>query len=103
MIRKKHSLNGRAIQVDPDQVADRTFPSITIIAGPRFGPSLFAGDGGSATPALFNSPSGIADPRHVRQERGRVIMGQEALKLSPEGKVLMMLGKEGVAGHGRPK
>jgi DNA-binding beta-propeller fold protein YncE len=27
-----------------------------------------------------------------------VIMGQEALKLSPEGKVLMTLGKEGVAG-----
>jgi DNA-binding beta-propeller fold protein YncE len=29
-----------------------------------------------------------------------VVMGQEALKLSPEGKVLMMLGKEGVAGTG---
>jgi len=29
-----------------------------------------------------------------------VIMGQEVLKLSPEGKVLMMLGKEGVAGNG---
>src|SRR2546427_1925097 len=29
-----------------------------------------------------------------------VIMGQEVLKLSPEGKVLMMLGKEGVAGTG---
>jgi DNA-binding beta-propeller fold protein YncE len=29
-----------------------------------------------------------------------VIMGQEALKLSPEGKVLMVLGKEGVAGTG---
>jgi DNA-binding beta-propeller fold protein YncE len=28
------------------------------------------------------------------------IMGQEVLKLSPEGKVLMMLGKEGVAGNG---
>ncbi len=28
------------------------------------------------------------------------IMGQEILKLSPEGKVLMMLGKEGVAGNG---
>src|SRR5712691_223626 len=28
------------------------------------------------------------------------IMGQEVLKLSPEGKVLMMLGKEGVAGTG---
>src|SRR5882762_6307364 len=27
-------------------------------------------------------------------------MGQEVLKLSPEGKVLMMLGKEGVAGNG---
>src|SRR2546429_378554 len=29
-----------------------------------------------------------------------LIMGQEVLKLSPEGKVLMMLGKEGVAGTG---
>lgn len=29
-----------------------------------------------------------------------VIMGQEVLKLSPNGKVLMMLGKEGVAGNG---
>ncbi|HYR86886.1 MAG TPA: peptidyl-alpha-hydroxyglycine alpha-amidating lyase family protein [Terriglobia bacterium] len=29
-----------------------------------------------------------------------VIMGQEVLKLSPDGKVLMMLGKEGVAGTG---
>jgi DNA-binding beta-propeller fold protein YncE len=29
-----------------------------------------------------------------------VIMGQEVLKLSPEGKVLMVLGKEGVAGTG---
>jgi hypothetical protein len=29
-----------------------------------------------------------------------VVMGQEVLKLSPEGKVLMMLGKEGVAGTG---
>jgi 6-bladed beta-propeller protein len=29
-----------------------------------------------------------------------VIMGQEVLKLSPEGKVLMILGKEGVAGTG---
>jgi DNA-binding beta-propeller fold protein YncE len=29
-----------------------------------------------------------------------VIMGQEVLKLSPEGKVLMTLGKEGVAGNG---
>src|SRR5437763_5592586 len=29
-----------------------------------------------------------------------VIMGQEVLKLSPTGKVLMMLGKEGVAGTG---
>jgi hypothetical protein len=27
-----------------------------------------------------------------------VLMGQEALKLSPDGKILMMLGKEGVAG-----
>jgi DNA-binding beta-propeller fold protein YncE len=31
---------------------------------------------------------------------GGVIMGEEVLKLSPEGKVLMMLGKEGVAGTG---
>src|SRR5438874_1229680 len=31
---------------------------------------------------------------------GGVIMGQEALKLSPDGKVLMMLGQEGVAGTG---
>jgi DNA-binding beta-propeller fold protein YncE len=30
-----------------------------------------------------------------------VIMGQEVLKLSPEGKVLMTLGKEGVAGNDR--
>jgi 6-bladed beta-propeller/NHL repeat len=29
-----------------------------------------------------------------------VIMGQEVLKLSPTGKVLMMLGKQGVAGNG---
>jgi hypothetical protein len=29
-----------------------------------------------------------------------VIRGQEVLKLSPDGKVLMMLGKEGVAGNG---
>jgi len=29
-----------------------------------------------------------------------VVMGQEVLKLSPTGKVLMMLGKEGVAGNG---
>jgi len=29
-----------------------------------------------------------------------VIMGQEVLKLSPDGKVLMTLGKEGVAGNG---
>jgi hypothetical protein len=29
-----------------------------------------------------------------------VIMGQEVLKLSPAGKVLMMIGKEGVAGNG---
>lgn len=31
---------------------------------------------------------------------GGVVMGQEVLKLSPEGKVLMMLGKQGVAGTG---
>src|SRR5204862_1463678 len=30
-----------------------------------------------------------------------VVMGQEVLKLSPEGKVLMTLGKEGVAGSGQ--
>jgi len=29
-----------------------------------------------------------------------VVMGQEVLKLSPEGKILMVLGKEGVAGNG---
>jgi DNA-binding beta-propeller fold protein YncE len=29
-----------------------------------------------------------------------VVMGQEVIKLSPAGKVLMMLGKEGVAGNG---
>src|SRR6202011_3360761 len=29
-----------------------------------------------------------------------VVMGQEVLKLSPDGKVLMVLGKEGVAGNG---
>ena len=29
-----------------------------------------------------------------------VVMGQEVLKLSPDGKVLMMLGQEGVAGNG---
>ena len=29
-----------------------------------------------------------------------VVMGQEVLKLSPDGKVLMTLGKEGVAGNG---
>src|SRR5260370_33460574 len=29
-----------------------------------------------------------------------VIRGQEVLKLSPAGKVLMMIGKEGVAGNG---
>ena len=29
-----------------------------------------------------------------------VVMGQEVLKLSPAGKVLMMIGKEGVAGNG---
>jgi hypothetical protein len=29
-----------------------------------------------------------------------VLMGEEVLKLSPDGKVLMMLGKEGVAGNG---
>ena len=29
-----------------------------------------------------------------------VVMGQEALKLSPEGRILMMLGREGVAGTG---
>jgi 6-bladed beta-propeller len=29
-----------------------------------------------------------------------VLMGQEVLKLSPQGKVLMMLGKQGVAGNG---
>jgi DNA-binding beta-propeller fold protein YncE len=31
---------------------------------------------------------------------GGVIMGQEVLKLSPTGKVLLMLGKQGVAGNG---
>jgi 6-bladed beta-propeller protein len=30
-----------------------------------------------------------------------VVMGQEVLKLSPDGKILMTLGKEGVAGTGR--
>jgi DNA-binding beta-propeller fold protein YncE len=35
----------------------------------------------------------------ARNEKG-VILGQEVLKLSPDGKVLMMLGKEGVAGTG---
>jgi hypothetical protein len=29
-----------------------------------------------------------------------VVMGQEVLKLSPDGKILMMLGREGVAGNG---
>jgi DNA-binding beta-propeller fold protein YncE len=29
-----------------------------------------------------------------------VVMGQEVMKLSPDGKILMMLGKEGVAGNG---
>ena len=29
-----------------------------------------------------------------------IVMGQEVMKLSPDGKVLMMLGKEGVAGNG---
>lgn len=33
----------------------------------------------------------------ARNAKG-VLMGQEALKLSPDGKILMMLGKEGVAG-----
>jgi hypothetical protein len=35
----------------------------------------------------------------ARNEKG-VIMGQEVLKISPDGKVLMTLGKEGVAGTG---
>jgi hypothetical protein len=35
----------------------------------------------------------------ARNAKG-VLMGQEVLKLSPEGKVLMILGKEGVAGTG---
>ena len=35
----------------------------------------------------------------ARNDKG-VIMGQEVLKLSPDGKVLMMLGKEGVASTG---
>jgi hypothetical protein len=29
-----------------------------------------------------------------------IVMGQEVMKLSPDGKILMMLGKEGVAGNG---
>jgi DNA-binding beta-propeller fold protein YncE len=35
----------------------------------------------------------------ARNEKG-IVMGQEVLKLSPEGKILMILGKEGVAGTG---
>jgi hypothetical protein len=35
----------------------------------------------------------------ARNSRG-VMMGEEVLKLSPDGKVLMMLGKEGIAGTG---
>src|SRR5262245_38932070 len=35
----------------------------------------------------------------ARNEKG-IILGQEVLKLSPDGKVLMMLGKEGVASAG---
>jgi len=35
----------------------------------------------------------------ARNDKG-VVMGQEVLKLNPDGKILMMLGKEGVAGTG---
>jgi hypothetical protein len=35
----------------------------------------------------------------ARNSRG-VVMGEEVLKLSPDGKVLMVLGKEGIAGTG---
>jgi hypothetical protein len=52
--------------------------------------NLWASDVNDA-PAVLGMPARNADG---------VIMGQEVLKLSPNGKVLMVLGKEGISGNG---
>jgi streptogramin lyase len=70
-----------------------------------FGVGLFAyphgfsidSDGNLWTTDVNDQPTVLG--LSARNETG-VIMGQEVMKLSPDGKVLMMLGKEGVAGSG---
>jgi hypothetical protein len=70
-----------------------------------FGAGLFAyphgftvdGEGNLWTSDVNDQPTGLG--MSAKNSDG-AIMGQEILKLSPEGKVLMTLGKEGVAGTG---
>jgi len=70
-----------------------------------FGAGLFAynhgftvdGDGNLWVTDVNDQETILGMP--ARNAAGK-IMGQEVLKLSPDGKVLMMLGKEGVAGSG---
>jgi sugar lactone lactonase YvrE len=70
-----------------------------------FGVGLFAYPHGFTVDADGNLwASDVNDEETVLGMSARnaagVLMGQEVLKLSPEGKVLMMLGREGVSGNG---
>jgi DNA-binding beta-propeller fold protein YncE len=70
-----------------------------------FGVGLFAYPHGFTIDADGNLwATDVNDQENVlglsaRNEKG-VLLGQEVVKLSPDGKILMMLGKEGVAGTG---
>jgi DNA-binding beta-propeller fold protein YncE len=70
-----------------------------------FGAGLFAYPHGMTVDASGNLwVTDVNDEETILGMSGRnangVLMGQEVLKLSSEGKVLMMLGKEGVSGSG---
>jgi hypothetical protein len=71
-----------------------------------FGAGLFAyphgftvdADGNLWATDVNDQPAILGMPA---KNAGGVVMGQEAIKLSPDGKILMTLGKEGVAGTGK--
>src|SRR5262249_7205671 len=70
-----------------------------------FGVGLFAYPHGMTVDAEGNLwVTDVNDEENILGMSARnvsgVLMGQEALKLSPDGKVLMILGKEGVSGSG---
>jgi DNA-binding beta-propeller fold protein YncE len=70
-----------------------------------FGAGLFAYPHGMTVDSAGNLwVTDVNDEERIlglsARNAGGVLMGQEALKLSPDGKVLMTLGKEGVSGSG---